>query len=519
MPTSSSAVERKLQSKNGASIKRAKSFNSTSAPTSPSLLRRNKQPALEPRLNKSAHLLMEAKKVAKELEERKKKGLLRPQSAKTMNLGSRFRSGSNGTNNGLKKPSQSADNMLRSSAPVSLGKKILRRRAKSQHCRTPAQREHVNESDSDADEKDDNDLPTASFYGRLTPLRNSGRKRACAVPATGKSCFQCNKSLKSGFFSEHGGLSYCNVPCYSSLFSSLREDDDAMEGISTLSNEQKSFRASLIPKLRVYNTYYSQKPCQISCREINDKFVLEGVIKVYWGLRSPVTLADSEVSHYWKHFQPDDGTKRLDNTENVPPKNMRQPPPHKHDNKYKYKRKESSGSPSNGDGPKRRLGCSVCNNSIYNTEIVTSFIPPYGTPTTLRVTNHVTVPIVIDMLLKKFQIRDNRKRFSLYTVYESGGQRRLRNDSFPLLSRVNLGPCEDVAKLFIMDTADQKEITHEVAQYINFNSSVLETFVKKFHEEEEREVERIREKYKDYKELLMKRIGEFERNNNFSKEE
>uniref|UniRef100_A0A7M5UYS1 Ras association domain-containing protein 2 n=1 Tax=Clytia hemisphaerica TaxID=252671 RepID=A0A7M5UYS1_9CNID len=476
MPTSSSAVERKLQSKNGASIKRAKSFNSTSAPTSPSLLRRNKQPALEPRLNKSAHLLMEAKKVAKELEERKKKGLLRPQSAKTMNLGSRFRSGSNGTNNGLKKPSQSADNMLRSSAP-------------------------------------------ASFYGRLTPLRNSGRKRACAVPATGKSCFQCNKSLKSGFFSEHGGLSYCNVPCYSSLFSSLREDDDAMEGISTLSNEQKSFRASLIPKLRVYNTYYSQKPCQISCREINDKFVLEGVIKVYWGLRSPVTLADSEVSHYWKHFQPDDGTKRLDNTENVPPKNMRQPPPHKHDNKYKYKRKESSGSPSNGDGPKRRLGCSVCNNSIYNTEIVTSFIPPYGTPTTLRVTNHVTVPIVIDMLLKKFQIRDNRKRFSLYTVYESGGQRRLRNDSFPLLSRVNLGPCEDVAKLFIMDTADQKEITHEVAQYINFNSSVLETFVKKFHEEEEREVERIREKYKDYKELLMKRIGEFERNNNFSKEE
>jgi hypothetical protein len=48
--------------------------------------------------------------------------------------------------------------------------------------------------------------------------------------------------------------------------------------------------------------------------------VLEGVIKVYWGLRSPVTLADSEVSHYWKHFQPDDGTRRGDNIENIPPK-------------------------------------------------------------------------------------------------------------------------------------------------------------------------------------------------------
>ena len=40
---------------------------------------------------------------------------------------------------------------------------------------------------------------------------------------------------------------------------------------------------------------------------------------MYWGLRNPVTLADSEVSHYWKHFQPDDGSKRMENTENVPP--------------------------------------------------------------------------------------------------------------------------------------------------------------------------------------------------------
>ena len=46
-----SAIERKLQNhKNGGvSVKRTKSFNSTSAPTSPSALRRNKQPSLEPR--------------------------------------------------------------------------------------------------------------------------------------------------------------------------------------------------------------------------------------------------------------------------------------------------------------------------------------------------------------------------------------------------------------------------------------------------------------------------------------
>ena len=45
-----SAVERKIQQKtNGVSVKRAKSFGSTSAPTSPSSLRRHKQPTLEPR--------------------------------------------------------------------------------------------------------------------------------------------------------------------------------------------------------------------------------------------------------------------------------------------------------------------------------------------------------------------------------------------------------------------------------------------------------------------------------------
>ena len=42
---------------------------------------------------------------------------------------------------------------------------------------------------------------------------------------------------------------------------------------------------------------------------------------------------------------------------------------------------------------------------IFISKSVTTFIPPYGTPTTLRVTNHVTVPVVIDMLLKKFQVR------------------------------------------------------------------------------------------------------------------
>ena len=35
--------------------------------------------------------------------------------------------------------------------------------------------------------------------------------------------------------------------------------------------------------------------------QINDKFVIEGVLKVYWGLVHPVTLADS--CYHYQHFQ------------------------------------------------------------------------------------------------------------------------------------------------------------------------------------------------------------------------
>jgi len=511
MPISSttlSAVERKIQNKNnnGASVKRSKSFNSTSAPSSPSMFRRKKQPVLEPRYTKSTYLLIEAKKLAKELEEKKKRGTLfpKPQSVKTISLGPRSRSGSGST----------------------FGFKRFRRPNTSSESRSPRSESPV-------------------IDGRLSSLRNSGRRRNfIATSQSYKTCEECDRTLKSGFSSEHRGLSYCNVPCYTSLFSSLYAGADDIDSCSTLSEQQKQLRCSLIPKLRTYNTYYSSKPCQISCREINDKFVLEGVIKVYWGLQKPVTLSDSDVSHYWNHFHPDDGgcqnsnhnnninNHTHENNENEPPivngdKSSNNKPVisasairrakialQNHQSRYNYKQKQN-GVIENGQGGagSKRRGCYACNYDQNNQENTTSFVPPRGTPTTLRVTNHVTAPIVIDMLLKKFQIRDDRKRFMLFTVYESGGQKRLMNDTYPLLTRISLGPCEDVAKIFIMDSSDQADIPLEVAQYINFSSQVLQTFVQKFYEEEQREENRIKEKYDDYKTMLMNRIKDLEENN------
>ncbi len=66
--------------------------------------------------------------------------------------------------------------------------------------------------------------------------------------------------------------------------------------------------------------------------------------------------------------------------------------------------------------------------------------------------------------------------------------------------RVNLGPHEDVAKLYVMELSNTNEIAPEVAQFLRFTYTECRAIVDMFYEEEEREIERIRRKYR-----LMKR--------------
>lgn len=514
-----SAVERKLNSKsgeNGSKRERSKSVEGVScasAPTSPGTLRRNKQPTVEPRYTKSTYLLIEAKKLAKEIEEERKNNgyLLRPQSGRTLAINIKKSSHSPIVTRSLRKAATN-DNSSSSppiDSPPHNGNR--KRRPKSSHISDPLEI-----------------MQQVVIDGRLTPLRNSGRRKHWGTPTISAAitCEDCGKQLSTGYYSEHRGFSYCNVPCYSNIFSSPLGHVEANESCS-LSDDQKILRAQLIPKLRTYNTYYMDKPCQISCREINDKYVIEGIIKVYWGLTAPVTLADSDISTYWRNFQPEDGGRNKENLNSLHPIPNNAEFTHKKlsithkaknvlnstKNRYKYRKRD------NNETPKKRLGCSVCNELHETSDHKTYFTPPYGTPTTLRITNHVTATVLIDMLLKKFQVKDDRKRFTLYIVYESGGQRRIPEKSYPLLARLNLGPCEDVAKVFLLDAANHSDIPQEVAQYFKFGMPVLETFLQKFHEEEYRETEKIKEKYRDYKEMLVRRMGELKESPAYMKEE
>jgi Ras association domain-containing protein 2/4 len=73
-------------------------------------------------------------------------------------------------------------------------------------------------------------------------------------------------------------------------------------------------------------------------------------------------------------------------------------------------------------------------------------------------------------------------------------QRKLKDDEYPLVARVMLGPHEEVVKLFLMDAQSTQEISCEVAQFLNFSSTECKAILDRFYMEEENEVKKIKAK-------------------------
>ena len=59
-----------------------------------------------------------------------------------------------------------------------------------------------------------------------------------------------------------------------------------------------------------------------------------------------------------------------------------------------------------------------------------------------------------------------------------------------------------------MEDTEDNAIGREVAQYIHFATPVLEAFIVKFNEEEERELQKIKNRYTEYKKQLQTIINE-----------
>ncbi|XP_026196173.1 ras association domain-containing protein 6 [Anabas testudineus] len=139
----------------------------------------------------------------------------------------------------------------------------------------------------------------------------------------------------------------------------------------------------------------------------------------------------------------------------------------------------------------------------YKTSI---FTPCFGTPTKVRITSWMTTNQVIEELLNKFKIQNDPQEFALYCIHQSGEKRKLGNRDRPLWERILQGPSDDIMKIFLMDT-DEEEVSNDVAQYLNLELPILEHVLQKLKEEENREIQRVMNKYKYQHRLLSQMLN------------
>lgn len=117
-------------------------------------------------------------------------------------------------------------------------------------------------------------------------------------------CEECGKRLNPGQHAEHKGVPYCHVPCYGALFG------PQLFGHGTRVESHKSFglqketvkvgNGPIIPRSRVedklknYNQYFDGKSGEIRSREVNGRLVLEGALRVHWGIQGVIHLKEDD---------------------------------------------------------------------------------------------------------------------------------------------------------------------------------------------------------------------------------
>lgn len=117
-------------------------------------------------------------------------------------------------------------------------------------------------------------------------------------------CEECGKRLNPGQHAEHKGVPYCHVPCYGALFG------PQLFGHGTRVESHKSFgplkespklpngalllRSQLEAKLKAYNHFYEGKSGEIRSREVNGRLVLEGSLRIHWGVQGVIHLKEND---------------------------------------------------------------------------------------------------------------------------------------------------------------------------------------------------------------------------------
>ncbi|XP_041865577.1 ras association domain-containing protein 4a [Melanotaenia boesemani] len=286
-------------------------------------------------------------------------------------------------------------------------------------------------------------------------------------------------------------------------------------------NEEKHIpKSDILALLRTFNCYHEGKNFQLRTREEDGEFVLEGLLNIYWGLRRPIRLQmydDNERFRLNRSVETKQSSTESNNNslsrapgpaggdtggqdEEDSPQLLRT----RSDASFMRIQRRSNTHTAR-DLQRLRTHRFSINGHFYNHK-TSVFTPAYGSVTNVRVNSFMTTGQVLNLLLHKFRVENKSEEFVLYMVHETGERTRLRDGEHPLVTRVLYGPCEKISKIFITEADLGEEVTYDVAQYIKFEIPVLDSFVEKLKEEEEREIIKLTRKYSTLRSMILHQL-------------
>lgn len=298
-----------------------------------------------------------------------------------------------------------------------------------------------------------------------------------------------------------------------------------------ISDSKSILKSELLSLLKTYNCYHEGRSFQLRHREEEGALIIEGLLNISWGLRRPIRLQiqdDRERVHLspasWAPGHPKElplqdgrvtaqepgaqaGPREDSSRDSSEPVEEDEETPQlmrtKSDAACVIQRRPRCRAP--GEAQRIRRHRFSINGHFYNHK-TSVFTPAYGSMTNVRVNSTMTTLQVLTLLLNKFRVENGPSEFALYIVHESGERTKLKDSEYPLISRILHGPCEKIARIFLMEADLGEEVPHEVAQYIKFEMPVLDSFVEKLKEEEEREIIKLTMKFQALRLTMLQRL-------------
>ncbi|KAL4635979.1 ras association domain-containing protein 2-like isoform X2 [Arapaima gigas] len=319
-------------------------------------------------------------------------------------------------------------------------------------------------------------------------------------------------------------------PCWSCL----TRMGDGQDSVQIGQNKFIS-KSTLLSHLKTYNLYYEGQNLQLRHREEEGELIIEGLLNISWGLRRPIRLQMQDDNERIRPPPSSTSWHSGCNLDTQSKEGSKQSPPtiqvtecdnQSHDSTVKEEgdageeceassqllrtksdagvlRRGTQRSPS--DQRKIRRHRFSINGHYYNHKTAV-FTPAYGSVTNVRINSCMTTPQVLRVLLNKFKIENSPDDFALYLVHTSGERVQLKRTDYPLAVRVLEGPCEQVSRIFLMEQDLGEEVTYDVAQYIKFEMPVLQSFITKLKEEEDREVQKLKTRYSALRCIIEKQL-------------